>query len=83
MCIIVCDWNLKFQGGNVAAIGLQKMEKNLATEELKQIWNSAVVVAIAVIILEQRQRRFRVKYLKDCDLEFPNLEDTRPRLPFT
>ena len=53
---------------NANAIGLQKMEKNLATEKLKQIWNSviAVVIAIAIVavatiaivvaILEQRQR---------------------------
>ena len=41
------------------------MEKNLATEELKQIWNNAfaivvsvATVAIVVEIMEQRQRRF-------------------------
>ena len=33
-------------------MGLQKQGKNLAIEELKQIWNSVVVVAIAVAILE-------------------------------
>ena len=27
------------------------MEKNLATEELKQIWNSAVAVVVAVAII--------------------------------
>ena len=59
------------------------MEKNLATKELKQIWNSAVAVAtIAVAILEQRQRKFRVRYLHNCDLQFPNLTYARPRLPF-
>ena len=53
MCIIVGDWKLKFQGRNAAAIGLQKMEKNLATKELKQIWNNAVAItSVAVIILE-------------------------------
>ena len=30
----------------------------MATKELKQIWNSAVAVDIAVAILEQRQRKF-------------------------
>ena len=73
------------------------MEKNLATKELKQIWNSpvavvvvvafvAVVVAVAsvaVAILKQRHRRFCMRYLKDYDLEFLNLEDTHPRLLFT
>ena len=64
------------------------MEKNLATEELKQIWNSAVSVAVvvasvAVAILEQRQRRFHARYLEDYDLRFFNLKDTRPRLLFT
>ena len=51
MCIIVGDWKLKFQGRNDAAIGLQYMKKNLATEELKQIWNSAVAVALVVAIV--------------------------------
>ena len=46
---------------------LAKIKKNLATKELKQIWNNAVAVAIAVAtigvvvavgILEQRQRKF-------------------------
>ena len=45
------------------AIGLQKVEKKLVKKELKQIWNSAVaiviaVATIAVAILEQRQRKF-------------------------
>ena len=31
----------------------------MATKELKQIWNIAVVVVVAVAILEQRQRKFR------------------------
>ena len=48
MCIIVGVWKLKFQRRNADAIGLQKMEKNLVAKELKQIWNSAVVVAVAV-----------------------------------
>ncbi|KAH9781036.1 hypothetical protein KPL71_008306 [Citrus sinensis] len=52
---LALDWatedNGSFQkliiyGRNADAIGLQKMEKNLATKELKQIWNSAVGVAI-------------------------------------
>ena len=55
----------------------------MATKELKQIWNSAVAVAAAVAILEQRQRKFRVGYLQNCDLQFPNLTYARPRLPFT
>ena len=55
------------------------MEKNLATKELKQVWSSADVAAIAVATLEQRKRRFRARYLLDCDLEFPKLEDVRPR----
>ncbi|KAK9188155.1 hypothetical protein WN944_019554 [Citrus x changshan-huyou] len=37
---------------------LAKMRKNLATKELKQIWNSAVAVVVVVAILEQRQRKF-------------------------
>ena len=52
MCIIVGFQKLIIHGRNADAIGLQKMEKNLATNELKQIWNSAVAVAIAVAILE-------------------------------
>ena len=88
MCIIVANWKLKFQGKNSATIDLQKMEKNVATKELKQIWNSAVAIAVAVAsvdvgILEQQHRRFCMRYLKDCDLEFFNLEDTCPRLLFT
>ena len=53
------------------------MRKNLATKELKQIWNSAIAVAtiavtvavatiavtVAVAILEQRQRKFCARYL--------------------
>ena len=35
----------------------------MATKELKQIWNSAVAVAVAVAILEQQQRKFRAGYL--------------------
>ena len=63
ICIIVGVWKPKFQGRNADAI-VQKMEKNLATKELKQIWNSAVVVTdaiatITVTILEQWQRKFR------------------------
>ena len=46
MYIIVSEWKLKFQGMDAAAIGLQKMKKNLGTKELKQIWNSEVAVAI-------------------------------------
>ena len=60
----------------------------MAVEELKQVWNSIDAVAIAVAtaaiaILEHWQKRFRVRYLADCDMKFPNLEDARPRLPFT
>ena len=60
----------------------------MATKELKQIWNSAVAVAIvvatiAVAILEQRQRKFHPGYLQNCDLQFPNLTYVRHRLPFT
>ena len=65
----------------------------MATNELKQIWNNvdgvAVVVAIvavvtiAVTILEQRHRKFHARYLKYCNLQFPNLDDMRPKLPFT
>ena len=55
----------------------------MVTEELKQVWNNVVVVAVVVAILEHWQRRFRPRYLEDCDLEFHNLEDTHPRLPFT
>ena len=50
------------------------MRKNLATKELKQIWNSAVTVdivvaiivvaTIAVAILEQQQRKFCAGYLQ-------------------
>ena len=84
VCIIVCFQKLIIHGRNADAIGLQKMEKNLATKELKQIWNSAVAVAtIVVAILEQQQRKFCSKYLEYCDLQFPNLEDSCPKLPFT
>ena len=69
----------------------------MAIKELKQIWNSTVVVAVvvativvativvavAVAILEQRHRKFRAGYLQNCDLQFPNLTYARPRLPFT
>ncbi|KAK9190765.1 hypothetical protein WN943_019375 [Citrus x changshan-huyou] len=64
----------------------------MATKELKQIWNSAVAVAVAiatiaavvtVAILEQRQRKFRAGYLQNCNLQFPNLTYARPRLSFT
>ena len=55
----------------------------MPTKELKQIWNSVVAVAtIAVAILEQRQRKFYVGYLQNCDLQFPNLTYACPRLPF-
>ena len=50
---------------------------------MKQIWNSAVAVDIDVAILEQRQRKFRVGYLQNCDLQFPNLTYAHPRIPFT
>ena len=68
MYIIVGVQKLKFHGRNADAIDLQKMEKNLATKGLKQIWNSAVVVVvvvaiISIAILEQRQRKFRAGYL--------------------
>ena len=55
----------------------------MATEELKQVWNSADVVAVTVTILKQRQRKFCTRYSEYCDLQFSNLEDTRPRLLFT
>ena len=55
----------------------------MATKELKQVWNSAVTVAIAVVILKQRQRKFNVGYLQNCDLQFPNLTYAHPRLLFT
>ena len=64
----------------------------MAIKELKQIWNSAVVIAVAVAtiavvvavaILEQRQRKFHARYLQNCDLQFPNLTYARPKLPFT
>ena len=55
----------------------------MATKELKQIWNSAVAVDIAVAILKQHQRKFRLGYLQNCHLQFPNLTYARPRLPFT
>ena len=41
----------------------------MTTKELKQIWNSAVTVAVAVAILKQ----FRMGYLQNYDLQFPNL----------
>ena len=54
---------------------------------MKQIWNSANAVAIAVAtvavaILEYWQKRFRARYLVDCDMEFPNLEYASPRFSF-
>ena len=59
----------------------------MATKELKQIWNNAVDVAIAAAtivaaILEQRQRKFRTRYLQNCYLQFLNLTYARPKLPF-
>ena len=51
MCIIVGFQKLIIHGRNVDAISLQKMEKNLAAKELKQIWNSVVAVAVVVAIL--------------------------------
>lgn len=64
------------------------MRKNLATKELKQIWNNTVVVAVAVAtitvaILEQRQRKFCAGQLQNCNVQFPNLTYARLRLPFT
>ena len=38
----------------------------MAIKELKQIWNSAIVVAVVVAILEQRQRKFRAGYLRSA-----------------
>ena len=35
-----------------------KIRKNLATKELKQIWNNVVAVAVVVTKLEQRHRKF-------------------------
>ena len=55
----------------------------MATKELKQLWNNVDVVAIAVAIPEQRQRKFRARYLEYCNLQFPNLNDARFRLSFT
>ena len=69
-------------------ICLQKSGKNMATKELKQIWNSAVAVditvatiavAVAVAILKQ----FRAGYLQNCDLQFSNRTYACPRLLFT
>ena len=37
-------------------------------------------VAIAVAILEHWQRRFCKTNLENCNLEFPKMEDTHPRL---
>ena len=45
----------------------------------QNLHNSIVVVAI----LEHQQRGFYITYLEDCDLDFFNLEVTRPKLPFT
>ena len=60
---------------------LAKMRKKLGYRRIEQVWNSANVVAlIAVAILEHWQRKFRARYLENCDLEFSNLEDTCPRL---
>ena len=58
-------------------MGLQKEWKNMALEELKQVWSSADAVAI----LEHWPRRFHTRHLIDCDMEFLNLEDTCPKLP--
>ena len=55
----------------------------MTIKELKQIWNSAIAVAVAVVILEQRQRKFHTGYLQNCNLQFPNLTYARPRFPFT
>ena len=69
-------------------MGSQKGQKSMAIEVIEQIWNSvdAIVIAVAtlvVAILEQQQRRFRVRYLTDFDMQFPNREDTCSALPFT
>ncbi|KAK9181537.1 hypothetical protein WN944_024674 [Citrus x changshan-huyou] len=75
-------------GRKASILACKRWKKNLATKELKQIWNSAVAVVvavatIAVAILEQRQRKFRAGYLQNCDMMFPNLTYARPRLLFT
>ena len=69
-------------------MGLRKGKKNMAIEELEQIWNNGDVVVIAITtsakaILEQRQRKSCAKQLIDCDLQFPNLKYARPKPPFT
>ena len=60
----------------------------MTTKELKQIWNSAVAVAvaigtIAVAVVEAIMEQFLAGYLQNCDLHFPNLTYAHPRLPFT
>ena len=49
---------------------LPKIRKEHGYKELKQIWNSAVAIDIAVAtivvaILEQQQRKFRAEYLQN------------------
>ena len=55
----------------------------MAIKELTQIWNSAVAVAVPVVILEQQLRKFRPGYLQNYDMQFANLTYARSRLPFT
>ena len=58
----------------------------MAIEELKQIWNSVVAVAIVAVttlpLLLQLWNNDRANFAGYCDLQFPNQEDTRPKLPF-
>ena len=59
---------------------LAKTMKELAyrgTETNLEQWRCCSTVAVA--ILEQWQRKFRVHQLKDCYLEFLKMKDTRPR----
>ena len=60
----------------------------MTTKELKQIWNSAVVVTvtvatIAIGVAVANLEQFRAGYLQNCDMQFPNLTYARPRFPFT
>ena len=58
------------------------MKNNSITKKLKQIWNSAIAGVVAMAILEQQHRKFCARYSEYCDLQFPNLEGTRPIFPF-
>ena len=47
MCIIVGDQKAQVLGMRCCATDLQSWQKNLAVEEIKQVWNSEDVVTIA------------------------------------